>query len=81
MFLFTFDPTIPDDYAELLILPIQTMPAIHAGLRGSWLRERDADGFITVAFLGHQRTEKGYHLTPEIAWQLLGHPLKFANTQ
>jgi glycosyltransferase involved in cell wall biosynthesis len=74
--LFTFDPAITDDYAELLNLPIQTMPAIHAGLREPRLRERDADGLITVAFLGHQRTEKGYHLIPEIVRQLLGHPLK-----
>jgi hypothetical protein len=52
------------------------MPAIHAGLRESRLREGDADGLITVAFLGHQRIEKGYHLIPEIVRQLLGHPLK-----
>jgi hypothetical protein len=59
--LVTFDQAITDDYAELLNLPIQTMPAIHAGLREPRLRARHADGLITVAFLGHQRTEKGYH--------------------
>ena len=72
--IYTFDSAITDDYAELLNLPIQTMPAIHAGLREPRLRERDTDGFITVAFLGYQRTEKGYHLIPEIARQLLGSP-------
>jgi len=73
--LFTVDLAVTDDYAELLNLPIQTMPAIHKGLREPRLRQRDADGLITVAFLGHQRFEKGYHLIPEIVRQLLGLPL------
>jgi len=51
------------------------MPAIHASLRETWLRKRDADGFITVEFLGLNGLKKGYHLILEIVRQLLGHGL------
>jgi hypothetical protein len=75
--LFTFDATVTNDYAEVLNLPIQTMPAIYKGLREPRLRERDVDGLITIAFLGYQRIDKGYHLVPEIVRDLLEQPLKF----
>jgi hypothetical protein len=71
MLLFTFDPAITGDYAELLDLPVQTMPSVHAGLHQPRLRKRDRNGLINVAFLGHQRREKGYHLIPEIARRLI----------
>jgi hypothetical protein len=69
--LFAFDPAISRDYAELLNLPVQTMPTVHAGLRQPRLRKRDANGLVNVAFLGHQREEKGYHLVPAIVRQLM----------
>ena len=65
--LFTYDPAITSDYAELTKLPIRTMPAVHTGFGEPRVRKRELDGRITVAFLGHQRVEKGYHLIPEIA--------------
>jgi hypothetical protein len=76
--LFAFDEAIADDYAQLLNLPVQTMPTIHTGLREPRLRARDADGRVNVAFLGHQREEKGYHLIPTIARRLMdrGLPVK-----
>jgi|SRR5215471_4214294 len=55
-----------------MFLTIQTTPAIHAGLWESRLRERDADGFITVAFLGLNGLKKAITLIPEIVRQLLG---------
>lgn len=64
MLLFTFDPAITHDYGELLNLPVQTMPSVHASLHQPRLRQRDTNGLINVAFLGHQRLEKGYHLNP-----------------
>jgi hypothetical protein len=67
MLLFTFDPAMTGDYTSLLGLPVQTMPSVHTGLHQPRLRKRDQDGFINVAFLGHQRREKGYHLIPDIA--------------
>jgi glycosyltransferase involved in cell wall biosynthesis len=67
---FTFDPAITKDYAELLNVPVQTMPAVHAGLGEPRLRKRDSFGLINVAFLGHQRDEKGYHLIPDIVRRL-----------
>jgi len=63
---FTFDQAITDDYAELLGLPVRTMPTVHVGLREPRLRRRDSNGLISVAFLGYQRPEKGYGLLPEI---------------
>ena len=66
LLLFTFDPAATKDYAALLGRPVETMPAVHRGPASTRLRGR-SDGKITVAFLGHQRTVKGYHLVPEIA--------------
>jgi glycosyltransferase involved in cell wall biosynthesis len=67
---FTFDQAITDDYAELLNLPVRTMPTVHAGLRAPRLRKRDRSGKVNVAFLGHQRPEKGYDLIPDIVRRL-----------
>jgi glycosyltransferase involved in cell wall biosynthesis len=76
---FTFDQAITDDYAGLLNVPVQTMPTVHAGLREPRLRRRDPNGLISVAFLGYQRPEKGYHLLPEIVRQVFDRrlPVKF----
>ena len=71
MLLFAFDEAIAEDYAQLLGLPVQTMPSIHSGLREPRLRTKDAVGRINLAFLGHQREEKGYHLIPTVARRLI----------
>jgi glycosyltransferase involved in cell wall biosynthesis len=63
---FTFDPVITSDYAEMLNLPVQTMPTVHVGAKEPRLRGRDRFGLINVAFLGYQRPEKGYHLIPDV---------------
>jgi hypothetical protein len=60
--LFPFDPNYYPRLSELLNIPIQTMPAIHAGLRETWLRKRDADDFITAAFLGLNGLKKAITL-------------------
>ena len=74
--LITFDRTSSDVYTRLLAFPVGVlpMPQSAAGIshRGGWTGAR------TVAFLGHQRAEKGYHLVPRIAELLLssGRPVK-----
>jgi glycosyltransferase involved in cell wall biosynthesis len=68
---FTFDPVITSGYAELLNLPVRTMPTVHAGLQEPRLRKRDCTGAINIAFLGHQRPEKGHDLIPEIIKYML----------
>jgi len=65
-FPFTFDAAASEEYAELLDRPVATMPAIHVGGQEPRLRTRRSDGCITLAFLGHQRAEKGYDLVPSI---------------
>jgi glycosyltransferase involved in cell wall biosynthesis len=68
---FAFDPVISNDYAELLKLPVQTMPSVHLGIGEPRLRKRDRSGLINVAFLGYQRPEKGSNLLPDIIRDVL----------
>jgi glycosyltransferase involved in cell wall biosynthesis len=63
--LFTFDATASADYAEILQMPVETMPAVHAGLKVPRLR-CGRDGGMIISFLGHQQEYKGYDLVPEI---------------
>ena len=70
LFLFTFDAAASADYAKLLGRPVETMPAVHIGKEEPRLRVHGPDNRITVAFLGHQRNEKGYHLVPAIIRRL-----------
>jgi hypothetical protein len=46
------------------------MPAIQGGKKEPRLRIREAGKHITVAFLGHQRPDKGYQLVPAIVQRL-----------
>lgn len=64
--LFTFDPAASSEYADLLGLPVAVLPPVHAVPRPLRPRARDSDGRITIGFLGHQRTEKGVDLIPDI---------------
>lgn len=63
--LFTFDATASADYAEILQMPVETMPAVHTGLKAPRLR-CGRDGGMIISFLGHQQEYKGYDLVPEI---------------
>ena len=67
--LITFDSTSSEVYSQLLGGSVGTLPLPH--LAAAPLRRRGRPGPRTVAFLGHQRGEKGYHLVPDIARQLL----------
>jgi len=67
--LVTFDSTSSDVYAMLIGVPVGTLPLPH--LAAMPPRRRQGQAPRTVAFLGHQRGEKGYHLVPEIARLLL----------
>lgn len=69
-FLFTFDPSASAEYTALLGHPVATMPAVHAGKGEPRPRIPKTASRITVAFIGHQRTEKGYHLIPAIVREL-----------
>jgi hypothetical protein len=64
--LFTFDPAASSEYSNLLGLPVQTLPPVHTASESLRLRERGADGRLTLGFLGQQRTEKGINLLPDI---------------
>jgi hypothetical protein len=67
--LVTFDSTSSGVYTALLGLPVGTLPLPH--LAPSEPRRRSGEGPWTLAFLGHQRGEKGYHFVPAIASHLL----------
>jgi len=67
--LVTFDRTSSDVYAMLLGMPVATLPLPH--LAPAAPRRRTGSGAPTVAFLGHQRGEKGYQFVPAIARALL----------
>jgi hypothetical protein len=67
--LVTFDRTSSDVYSALLGVPVGTLPLPH--LAGRAPRRRGGAGPRTIAFLGHQRGEKGFHFVPEVARQLL----------
>jgi hypothetical protein len=67
--LVTFDRTSSDVYSLLLGMNVGTLPLPH--LAPGIPRQRGGQGPRIVAFLGHQRGEKGYFLVPEIARLLL----------
>lgn len=67
--LVTFDRTSSDVYSALLGMSVVTLPLPH-GVQAA-LRRRGGDGMRTIAFLGHQRGEKGFQFVPEIARRLL----------
>ena len=69
--LVTFDRTSSEVYSALLGIPVGTMPLPHLAMGTPHCRGSD-NGPRTIAFLGHQRGEKGYHLVPEIIRHLLG---------
>jgi glycosyltransferase involved in cell wall biosynthesis len=79
LLLFTFDPLASAEYASLLGRAVLTMPAIHTGLHAPRPRATPPDGQPVVAFLGHQRDEKGYFLVPGIIRHLResGTPARF----
>jgi hypothetical protein len=64
----TFDPTSSEAYQLLLRRPVGTLP--NPRTRVTQPRLRGHGQPVTVAFLGHQRGEKGYQLVPEILAQL-----------
>jgi glycosyltransferase involved in cell wall biosynthesis len=65
----TFDVDASSAYQSLLGLPVSTMPVPR---EGHWNPARaTAPAKPTVAFLGHQRGEKGYHLVPAIVREIL----------
>lgn len=68
---FTFDRAASRDYSSLVGFAVGTLPSIYAGgeIR---LRTGDEQGRPVVGFLGHQRSEKGYHLIPDVLRLLLG---------
>jgi hypothetical protein len=67
--LVTFDPAASEAYQLLLRRPVKTVPMPRERVTAT-LRPRAGRRPITVAFLGHQRWEKGYHFVPEILRQL-----------
>ncbi len=71
-----FDERSPREFTTLLGFPVQAIPMP----RDAVPRTTRTDGPLTVAFLGHQRHDKGYHLVPEIVRRLLAtspRPLHF----
>jgi glycosyltransferase involved in cell wall biosynthesis len=67
--LVTFDATSSAVYSVLLGAPLGTLPLPNVASSGP--RRRGGTGPRTVAFLGHQRGEKGFHFVPAIARLLL----------
>ncbi len=65
----TFSPRSSELFSQLLDCPVQTFPVPRDGPES--VRDRTLAGPITIAFLGHQRGEKGYHLVPEIVRRVL----------
>ncbi len=65
----TFDRTSSEVYAMLLGMPVATLPLPHRASAAA--RGRGGKRPRTVAFLGHQRGEKGYQHVPAIATHLL----------
>jgi glycosyltransferase involved in cell wall biosynthesis len=65
----TFEPQSSAAYQVLLGKPVGVVPLPR--LPTMALRNRAGRRPITVAVIGHQRPDKGYHLVPEVARQLL----------
>ena len=66
---YTFTQASSDAYHHLLGCPVYTLPLPRRA--SVTIRNRRDAKPITVAFLGEQRGEKGFHLVPEIVRQLL----------
>jgi hypothetical protein len=67
----TFDPTASAIYTTLLGRPVGVLPLPQTAAAA--VTPRTARRPLTVSVLGHQRPDKGYHLMPQIARQLLAH--------
>ncbi|MEO5347435.1 MAG: hypothetical protein H7834_13820 [Magnetococcus sp. YQC-9] len=65
----TFDPQASAIYEKLLNFPVHVLPLSNSTLTNS--RNRTGIRPITVAFIGHQRLEKGFGLVPEVVGRLL----------
>ena len=65
----TFDPAASELYELLLRRPVATLPVPRRRITDP--RSRAGRRPVTVAVLGHQRLEKGYHLVPAIFEGLL----------
>jgi len=69
----TFDPATSEGYRELLGPDVFTIPLPQTAPAPS--RDRQGHRPITVAFLGHQRPDKGFHFAPALAGEILrAHP-------
>jgi glycosyltransferase involved in cell wall biosynthesis len=64
-----FDSTPSAVYAQILGKPVATLPP--PTVAPAEVASRVGRRPVTVALLGHQRPEKGYHLVPEVARLLL----------
>jgi glycosyltransferase involved in cell wall biosynthesis len=65
----TFEPDSSAAYAALLDVDVAVLPFPHHAVGKS--ESRIGRRPVTVAILGHQRPDKGYHLVPEIVRRLL----------
>ncbi|HLJ22323.1 MAG TPA: glycosyltransferase family 1 protein, partial [Stellaceae bacterium] len=64
-----FDSTMSAPFGALLARPVETLPMPISA--GAMPRLRGTRPTITIALLGHQRPEHGYHLAPAIIEELL----------
>jgi glycosyltransferase involved in cell wall biosynthesis len=65
----TFGPVPTELFRLLLDYPVRTLPAPYRAVVP--LRNRAGARPVTVSILGHQRTNKGYDLLPDVARDLL----------
>ncbi|MFN3077916.1 MAG: glycosyltransferase family 1 protein, partial [Alphaproteobacteria bacterium] len=65
----TFDARASSIYEKVFDFPVQALPLSNRAVTGC--RDRTGVRPVTVAFLGHQRGEKGFGLVPELAGRLL----------
>lgn len=65
----TFSARSSELFSQLLDCPVQTFPVPRDGPEVA--RIRGLSGPLTIAVLGHQRGEKGYHLVPDIVRRVL----------
>lgn len=69
LYLSTFDAKASSIYEKLFDFPCHALPLSNGPITGC--RDRTGKRPITVAFLGHQRLEKGFGMVPELAIRLL----------
>lgn len=67
--LVTFHPTCSAIYSHLLHRPVHTVPVPHQAMRPPVSRVGRQN--LTLGILGHQRSDKGFQLVPQIAELLL----------